>query len=129
MVPFIGRYIMENGNKRYSWRLREELKEALMYIPDAYFMPLKASPTVETLAEIFTNNIVPLLQEYFYEDYEKIRLVLGDNRKSNPEEQFIVAKENDYAELFGDIEAGLDDGYSYEINDAAFGNIEAYRSI
>ena len=98
-------------------------------IGHAYFMPLKASPTVETLAEIFTNNIVPLLQEYFYEDYEKIRLVLGDNRKSNPEEQFIVAKENDYAELFGDIEVGLDDGYSYEINDAAFGNIEAYRSI
>ena len=92
-------------------------------------MSLKDSPTVETLAEIFTNNIVPLLQEYFYEDYEKIRLVLGDNRKSNPEEQFIVAKENDYAELFGDIEVGLDDGYSYEINDAAFGNIEAYRSI
>lgn len=98
-------------------------------IGHAYFMPLKASPTVETLAEIFTNNIVPLLQEYFYEDYEKIRLVLGDNRKSNPEEQFIVAPKNDYAELFGDIEVGLDDGYSYEINDAAFGNIEAYRSI
>ena len=98
-------------------------------IGHAYFMPLKASPTVETLAEIFTNNIIPLLQEYFYEDYEKIRLVLGDNKKSNPEEQFIVAKENNYAELCGDIEVGLDDGYSYEINDAAFGNIEAYRSI
>lgn len=98
-------------------------------IGHAYFMPLKASPTVETLAEIFTNNIIPLLQEYFYEDYEKIRLVLGDNKKSNPEEQFIVAKENNYAELFGDIEVGLDAGYSYEINYAAFGNIEAYRSI
>lgn len=98
-------------------------------IGHAYFMPLKASPTVETLAEIFTNNIIPLLQEYFYEDYEKIRLVLGDNKKSNPEEQFIVAKENNYAELFGDADVGLDDGYSYEINHAAFGNIEAYRSI
>lgn len=98
-------------------------------IGHAYFMPLKASPTVETLAEVFTNIIIPLLQEYFYEDYEKIRLVLGDNKKSNPEEQFIVAKENNYAELFGDIEVGLDAGYSYEINYAAFGNIEAYRSI
>ena len=98
-------------------------------IGHAYFMPLKASPTVETLAEVFTNIIIPLLQEYFYEDYEKIRLVLGDNKKSNPEEQFIVAKENNYAELFGDIEVGLDAGYSYEINYAAFGNIEAYCSI
>ena len=98
-------------------------------IGHAYFMPLKDSPTIETLAEVFTNNIIPLLQEYFYEDYEKIRLVLGDNKKSDPAEQFIIAKENDYAELFGDVDIGLDDGCSYEINYAAFGNIEAYRSI
>ena len=98
-------------------------------IGHAYFMPLKLSPTVETLAEIFTNNIIPLLQEYFYEDYEKIRLVLGDNRKADPTEHFIKAVENDYAELFGDVDIGLDDSCSYEINYAAFGNIEAYRSI
>ena len=98
-------------------------------IGHAYFMPLKASPTIDTLAEIFANNIIPLLQEYFYEDYEKIRLVLGDNRKSATEEQFIIAKENNYAELFGDADIGLDDGCSYEINYAALKNIEAYRSI
>lgn len=98
-------------------------------IGHAYFMSLKASPTIETLAEIFTNNILPLLQEYFYEDYEKIRLVLGDNRKSNPAEQFIIAKENDYANLFGGADTGLDDGCSYEINYAAFNKIESYRSI
>ena len=98
-------------------------------IGHAYFMPLKASPTIDTLAEIFANNIIPLLQEYFYEDYEKIRLVLGDNRKSATEEQFIIARENDYAELFGDADIGLDDGCSYEINYAALKNIEAYRSI
>lgn len=98
-------------------------------IGHAYFIPLKASPTIETLAEIFTNNIIPLLQEYFYEDYEKIRLVLGDNKKSEPKEQFIVAKENDYEALFGDVEVELDDGYSYEINYDAFDKIEAYRSI
>lgn len=98
-------------------------------IGHAYFMPLKASPTIDTLAEIFANNIIPLLQEYFYEDYEKIRLVLGDNRKSATEEQFIIARENNYAELFGDVDIGLDDGCSYEINYAALKNIEAYRSI
>lgn len=98
-------------------------------IGHAYFMPLKASPTIDTLAEIFANNIIPLLQEYFYEDYEKIRLVLGDNRKSATEEQFIIARENNYAELFGDADIGLDDGCSYEINYAALKNIEAYRSI
>lgn len=98
-------------------------------IGHAYFMPLKASPTIDTLAEIFANNIIPLLQEYFYEDYEKIRLVLGDNKKSDPAEQFIIAKENDYTELFGDVDVGLDDGCSYKINYDALKKIEAYRSI
>ena len=97
-------------------------------IGHAYFMPLKANPALETLARIFENNIIPLLQEYFYEDYEKIRLVLGDNHKAE-EAQFIVAKANDYAALFGNVDIGLDDGYSYVINKQAFDNIEAYRSI
>ena len=98
-------------------------------IGHAYFMKLRDNPTVETLAEIFRNNIIPLLQEYFYEDYEKIRLVLGDPLKNDPEEQFITACENDYAALFGSVDIGLDDGNTYEINDKAFGNIESYRSI
>ena len=98
-------------------------------IGHAYFIPLRDNPTVEQLAEIFENAIVPLLQEYFYEDYEKIRLVLGDNNKDKKEEQFIVAVENDYNELFGSADIGFDDSVTYEINRAAFYNIEAYRSI
>ena len=98
-------------------------------IGHAYFIPLKENSTVEQLAEIYENAIVPLLQEYFYEDYEKIRLVLGDNNKAKKEEQFIVAVENDYNELFGSADIGFDDSVTYEINRAAFYNIEAYRSI
>ena len=97
-------------------------------IGHAYFMPLKANPTVDALARIFENNIIPLLQEYFYEDYEKIRLVLGDNHKGE-DAQFVIAKSNDYVSLFGNVDVGLDDGFSYEINKSAFANIEAYRSI
>lgn len=98
-------------------------------IGHAYFMKLRDNPTVETLAEIFRNNIIPLLQEYFYEDYEKIRLVLGDPLKTDTEEQFITVCENDYAALFGSVDIGLDDSNTYEINDKAFCNIESYRSI
>lgn len=97
-------------------------------IGHAYFLPLKASPTIAVLANIFENNVIPLLQEYFYEDYEKIRLVLGDNNKK-AELQFITAKANDYAELFGNADIDFEDGYCYEINKEAFWNIEAYRSI
>ncbi len=35
--------------------------------------------TVEALAETFRTRIVPLLQEYFYDDWEKIRAVLNWN--------------------------------------------------
>ena len=98
-------------------------------IGHAYFMPLKSCSTTEKLSEIFSNNIIPLLQEYFYEDYEKIRLVLGDNRKTDENEQFVVSKVNDYSDLFGESDIGLDDGNSYEINKAAFGNIAAYHTI
>lgn len=95
----------------------------------AYFMPLKSNPTVEALAEIFENSIIPLLQEYFYEDYEKIRLVLGDNNKPSVDEQFILKIDNDYNELFGSVDFGFDEISTYEINYAAFENIEAYRLI
>lgn len=98
-------------------------------IGHAYFTKLKESPTLETLASIFENNILPLLQEYFYEDYEKIRLVLGDNNKPNEAEQFITAKAVDYAALFGNTDFEMDDAFQYKINPAAFHKIEAYRSI
>ena len=53
-------------------------------------MPLKENPTIKVLASIFENKIIPLLQEYFYEDYRKIQLVLGDNGQENPKHKFIV---------------------------------------
>lgn len=97
-------------------------------IGHAYFTKLKDEATIDALATIFENNIIPLLQEYFYDDYEKIRLILGDNKKES-DIQFIVAKSNDYAELFGDISIDFDEACSYEINKNAFDKIEAYRSI
>ena len=95
----------------------------------AYFLPLKDAPTIETLANIFENSIIPLLQEYFYEDYEKIRMVLGDNQKDSEDKQFITIEENDYNDLFGDIDYDFDEMSTYKINSFALTNIEAYRSI
>lgn len=50
-------------------------------IGHAFFTKLAHSPDIKTLEIIFDKTIIPLLQEYFYEDYQKIQLVLGDNGK------------------------------------------------
>lgn len=116
--------IVSKMNKRIS-----VLYDREHTIGHAYFLALKENPTVEILGRIFFNKIIPLLQEYFYEDYEKIRLVLGDNNKNNSDDQFIIKVVNDYSELFGNIEFQFDETYTYEINDLAFENIESYRQI
>ena len=48
--------------------------------------------TLAALASTFRRRIMPLLQEYFYDDGEKIRAVLNDNgfvRKSDPPEELV----------------------------------------
>lgn len=97
-------------------------------IGHSYFLPLKEHTTIEVLAEIFAHNIIPLLQEYFYEDYEKIRLVLGDANK-NIDDQFIREKSSDYGDLFGGVDFDFDEIVSYEINPAAFKSVNAYKEI
>lgn len=58
----------------------EILKDREHQIGHSYFMGFvkgKACKAKELLP-VFKNNIIPLLQEYFYGDYEKILLVLGE---------------------------------------------------
>ncbi len=52
-------------------------------IGHAYFTGLTGeNATFENLRKIFKKSVLPLLQEYFFDDYYKIRLVLGDNGKA-----------------------------------------------
>ncbi len=96
-------------------------------IGHSYFLqPLKADPSIERLASIFENEIIPLLQEYFYDDYEKIQLVLGDNQKPDDSTRFIV-KKTDVVKLFRD--ADVDFPEYYEINKDAFREIDAYAFL
>jgi hypothetical protein len=44
----------------------------------AYFLHLREQPTLENLNTIMYDKIIPLLQEYFHDDWEKIQLILGD---------------------------------------------------
>lgn len=94
----------------------------------AFFMPPKNEEkvTINQLESIFKNKIIPLLQEYFYEDYEKIMLVLGINPQNTDDSKFISVKSNDG--LFKnnpDIYLNT----TYQINNKAFENPENYRNI
>lgn len=97
-------------------------------IGHSYLLPLRESPDVAALAHIFRENILPLLQEYFFDDYEKIRLVLGDKHKSDDQPQFIRAVPCDPQALFGVADADCAD-FVYEIDPAAFDDIDAYRYL
>src|SRR5690606_3952020 len=46
-------------------------------IGHSYFIKIRSDDTA-ALKETFENKIIPLLQEYFYHDYEKIALILGE---------------------------------------------------
>lgn len=114
--------MLDTLNKRITVLLDREHT-----IGHSYFLqPLKADPSIERLAAIFENEIIPLLQEYFYDDYEKIQLVLGDNQKPDDSTRFIV-KKADAVKLFGN--ADIDFPEYYEINSAAFREVDAYAFL
>jgi len=105
----------------------------------AYFTSLIDLPTLDRFKElktVFKNKVIPLLEEYFFEDWQKIRLVLGDNQKpklDHLEHQFVheIGREEDLTALFG-LDNGLDQ-YSlrsrYQLNAKALDHPEAYVGI
>ncbi|MCW7540482.1 AAA family ATPase [Aquabacterium sp. A7-Y] len=106
-------------------------------IGHAYFTPLAKVPDGDerlvSLQQVFSTRVLPLLEEYFLEDWQKIRLVLADNQKPAPA-QFVresADHEDDLARLFGS-DHGLDSYTTkrrYAVQDAAFSNPDAYIGI
>jgi 5-methylcytosine-specific restriction protein B len=94
----------------------------------AYFLPLKSEPTVERLEGIFREQLIPLLQEYFFEDWQRIQWVLNDHRKE-PTNRFLLQPDQKISELFGDSVTVSQHGERWELNPGAFKNIDAYLGI
>ena len=96
-------------------------------IGHANFMSLKEQPTLEHLAHIFKQKIIPQLQEYFFDDWAKINLVFFNNG------MLVEDKTLNIASLFpSNFEQEL--GYSNEkkiwkINEDAFKTIDAFIQI
>jgi 5-methylcytosine-specific restriction protein B len=75
----------------------EKLLDKDHQIGHSYFMLKNGQDPGEKLITAFYKNIIPLLQEYFFGDYGKIGLVLGDG--------FVTIKAgNGDKDFFGDFE-------------------------
>ena len=76
--------------------------------------------SVSELAHVFKTKVMPLLEEYFFENWDKINQVLNNNG-------FIVEQKD-----AGNIWLGSNDEYaskSFQINFSAFEDIKAYQKI
>ena len=73
-------------------------------IGHAYFIGLRDDPSLENLKEIFARKIIPLLQEYFYGDWGRIGLVLGQDfvRRVGASGQDFATFEHEEAEVLAD---------------------------
>ena len=115
--------MLETMNRRI-----EALYDREHTLGHAFFMPLKneKKATINQLASIFKNKIIPLLQEYFYEDYEKIMLVLGINPQNDDDSKFISVKSNE--NLFKKS-SDIDLNSTYKINKDSFKESKNYIDI
>ena len=99
-------------------------------IGHAYFLPLDKDRSIDRLSAIFKQQVLPLLQEYFFEDWSRIRLVLNDHRTKG--EPFIKTGGDgsaSVARLFGsDMASELPDK-RWSVNEAAFTSIGSYINI
>ena len=118
----LNKTIIEGINVR---EMLKTINERIEYLYDrdhtighAYFIDVS---DLKTLANVFKNKILPLLQEYFYDDWEKIRLVLGDS-------QFIKEKKPAKV-LFKSGTDYIDDKILYEIDKEAFYDEQNYLKI
>ena len=111
--------ITVNGVKIRS--LLGEINNRIEYLYDrehtighAYFKKfINNEGAAKDLKQIFKNAIIPLLQEYFYDDYEKIALVLGDAKfKSQEDRRFVIEKS--VPSVFAG--SNFDEGVKYDLN-------------
>ncbi len=92
-------------------------------IGHSYFMSIK---DFKELQLTFKNKIIPLLEEYFFNDREKIGMVLGEN--------FVIKEEIEESQVpfgkgFGDTDYDLEDKKMFRIRDVLETEPEDFKNI
>ncbi len=112
----------------------EKINRRIEYLYDrdhaighAYFLKVKDKLSLDS---VMRNQVIPLLQEYFYDDWEKIQIVLGDHEGQGKEEhdKFVCSVQNSETDILGFNYDEVDEAeYSYSINETF--TDEAYLEI
>lgn len=104
--------------------LLKAMNERIEYLYDrdhtighAYFIGLTS---LDSLDRIFRRKIIPLLQEYFHEDWSKIKTILNDK-----DEAFIIADESIPPGIDND---NLEPRIRYRLNNTLF-SVQAFINI
>jgi 5-methylcytosine-specific restriction enzyme B len=98
-------------------------------IGHAYFFGLNPSDEIGQLRGLFATQIIPLLQEYFFDDWQRVRLVLNDQRKADPADRFIVERSESIEQLFGSADLEVPTTLAWRINSEALNRPSAYQAI
>ncbi|WP_347989937.1 AAA family ATPase [Methylomonas sp. AM2-LC] len=105
------RALLDTMNKRIRFLLHRD-----QTIGHAYFTSVR---DFNTLKQVFLNQIIPLLQEYFYEDWHRIQLVLRDvgPNRSPVEPQIIGHKTVNDTDVLGFDHDDYEDSIEYWVVD------------
>lgn len=143
-APLAGLTVAVDGKTISIPRLLSALNQRIEVLYDrehcighAYFTCLSqqedGAERMNMLTQVFRNRILPLLEEYFFEDWQKIRLVLADNQKVD-NAQFVAevaSHEADLDRLFGTTHElnAFSTKKRYSIQESALLNPDAYIGI
>ncbi|USD34013.1 MULTISPECIES: McrB family protein [Vibrio] len=99
-------------------------------IGHSFFLPLVKDSSIERLSQIMELEILPLLEEYFFEDWERVAMVLGDHLKSSEGHRFIREQFDmkEMTKLMG-VDWELNGAQPYVRNSEALKNPDAYIGI
>lgn len=117
--------LMATVNLRLSYFLGADFQ-----LGEGFFLGEADKDPFISLARIFREQLIPLLEKWFDGDIERIRYVLGDNGKQRTDTIFY--RETPFRDnLFkGEIPDSFDTGRCiYEINEDAFFNPKSYIDI
>lgn len=100
-----------------------------------FFMSLNNTSDISELAQVFEKNIIPLLQEYFFDDWSKIHTVLDCLKSSSAQETHFITKkyvnQKGLEELMGqswELSSGVFNSI-WKLNTNALNDPHAYRTI